>query len=137
MQIAAVVVAWVLTVFLAGVYFKAGSFKLTAPMGKLAEAGMAWTTKLGTAGTRTVALLELLGAAGIILAPIASEFLGFGWAQPWGVAAAAGLFLVMVVAIIMHAVRGETKYTIKINAALLVASGVLAVLLAVAGGKLF
>jgi hypothetical protein len=137
MQIAAVIVAWVLTIFLAFTYFKAGSFKLTAPLSKLQEAGMGWTAKVGNGGVRTIALLELLGAAGIVLAPIASEFLGFQWAQPWGVAAALGLVLVMVVAIIMHAARKETKYTWKINLALLVASILLTILLAVYGGSLF
>jgi len=43
----------------------------------------------------------------------------------------------MVVAIIMHAVRGETKYTIKINLMLLLASVIVAVLLAIYGGSLF
>jgi len=137
MQIAAVVVAWALTAFLVVTYFKAGTFKLTAPMAKLAEAGMGWTTKAGEGTVRTIAVLELAGAAGIVLAPIASEFLGLSWAQPWGVAAALGLVLVMVVAFIMHGARGETKYTWKINTQLLVASAAVAVLLAVYGGKLF
>ena len=137
MQIAAVIVAWALTAFLVVVYSKAGSFKLTAPMQTRADAGMGWTAKAGKGATRTIALLELLGAAGIVLAPIASEFLGFGWAQGLGVAAAVGLVLVMVVAIIMHAVRGETKYTIKINLMLLLASVIVAVLLAIYGGSLF
>jgi hypothetical protein len=53
------------------------------------------------------------------------------------VAAAVGLVLVMVVAIIMHAVRGETKYTWKINLALLVASVALVPLLAINGGSVF
>jgi len=137
MQIAAVVIAWALTAFLALTYFKAGKFKLTAPMSVLAEAGMGWTAKAGAPVVRLIAALELLGAAGIILAPIASEFLGQAWAQAWGVAAAAGLFLVMVVAIIMHGARGETKYTFKINLALLAAAGVLTALLANFGGSLF
>jgi hypothetical protein len=137
MQVAAIILAWVLTAFLAMVYLKAGWFKLTAPLSKLQEAGMGWTSKVGEPGVRVIAALELLGAAGIVLAPIASEFLGFGWAQAWGVAAAIGLVLVMVVAIVMHAVRGETKYTWKISFALLAASVVLAILLSVYGGSVF
>ena len=136
MQIAAVVVAWALTAFLALTYFKAGKFKLTAPMATLAEAGMGWTAKAGEGVTRTIAALELAGAAGIILAPLAAEFVGFSWAQPLGVAAAAGLTAVMVVAIIMHIARGEFKYTYKINLALFAAAAVLTVLLSVYGGKL-
>ena len=137
MQIAAVVVAWALTAFLALTYLKAGRFKLTAPIQTLVEAGMGWTAKAGKGTVRVIALLELLGAAGIVLAPIASEFLGLAWAQVWGVAAAAGLVAVMVVAIIMHAARGETKYTWKINLYLLLASIALTILLALFGGSVF
>jgi hypothetical protein len=53
------------------------------------------------------------------------------------VAAAAGLTLVMVVAIVMRAVRGETKYTWKINSALFLAALVLTILLANFGGSVF
>jgi hypothetical protein len=137
MNIFAVVVAWALTIFLAGVFLKAGRFKLTAPIETLVGAGMAWAAKIPAGLVRLIAALELLGAAGIILAPIASEFLGFGWAQPWGVAAAAGLALTMIVGAIMHIVRGEFKYTWKINSAIIVASVALIVLLAVAGAPLF
>jgi hypothetical protein len=137
MNIFAVVVAWALTIFLAGVFLKAGRFKLTAPIDTLVGAGMAWAAQIPAGLVRLIAALELLGAAGIILAPIASEFLGFGWAQPWGVAAAAGLALTMIVGAIMHIVRGELKYTWKINSAIIVASVALTVLLAVAGAPLF
>jgi hypothetical protein len=137
MNIFAVVVAWALTIFLAGVFLKAGRFKLTAPIETLVGAGMAWAAQIPAGLVRLIAALELLGAAGIILAPIASEFLGFGWAQPWGVAAAAGLALTMLVGAVMHIVRGEFKYTWKINIAIIVASVALTVLLAVAGAPLF
>ena len=137
MNIFAVVVAWALTIFLAGVFLKAGRFKLTAPIETLVGAGMAWAAQIPAGLVRLIAALELLGAAGIILAPIASEFLGFGWAQPWGVAAAAGLALTMIVGAVMHIVRGEFKYTWKINIAIIVASVALTVLLAVAGAPLF
>lgn len=137
MNIFAVVVAWALTVFLTLVYFKAGKFKLTASIETLVGAGMAWVTKVPAGVVRLIALLELAGVAGIILAPIASEFLGFGWAHPWGVAAAAGLTLTMVVGALMHIVRGEFKYTWKINTQVIVAGAVLTALLAVAGQPLF
>jgi hypothetical protein len=137
MNIFAVVVAWALTIFLAGVFLKAGRFKLTAPIETLVGAGMAWAAQIPAGLVRLIAALELLGAVGIILAPIASEFLGFGWAQPWGVAAAAGLALTMIVGAVMHIVRGEFKYTWKINIAIIVASVALTVLLAVAGAPLF
>lgn len=137
MEFIGLIVAWALTAFLALTYFKAGSFKLTAPISKLVEAGMAWTKEIPSGLVRTIALLEILGAAGIVLAPIASEFLGFAWAQVWGILAAYGLTLTMLVGAIMHVVRGEFKYTYKINIALILASTALAVLLAFVGGPVF
>lgn len=137
LSIVAVVVAWLLTAFLSFVYFKAGSFKLTSPIETLVAAGMGWAKEVPAGVVRAIAALELLGVAGIILAPLASEFIGFGWAQPWGVAAAIGLTLTMAVAAIMHIVRGEFKYTYKNNISLLLASAVLTVLLISFGAPLF
>lgn len=137
LSIVAVVVAWLLTAFLSFIYFKAGSFKLTAPVETLLGAGFAWVKHLPLGVVRAIAALELLGVAGIILAPVASEFLGYGWAQPWGIAAAAGLTLTMAVAAIMHIVRGEFKYTYKNNISLLLASALLTVLLISFGAPLF
>ena len=137
MNIAFIVVGWVLTVFLVMAYLKAARFKLTASIQTLVDAGLAWAAVAGKPLVRTIGSLELLGAIGIVLAPAASEFLGLSWAQPWGVAAAGGLTLVMVVGIIMHIARGEIKYTWKVNLALLLAALVLTVILSLYGGKLF
>ena len=137
MNIVAIVAAWVLTVFLSLVFLKAGSFKLTAPIETLAAAGMAWTKQIPSGLVRAIALVEIIGVAGIVLAPIASEFLGFGWAQPWGVAAAAGLTLTMAVAAVMHIVRGEFKHTYKINLMVTIAGLILTVLLALYGSSVF
>ncbi len=116
------VAAWLLAGFVAFHFYKAGSFKLTSPIEKLVEAGMGWVTKIPASLVRVVALLELLGALGIILAPAAVEFLGFGWAANWALAAAAGLSLTMMVAITMHQARKELKYTWKANFSLLIPS---------------
>lgn len=136
-QIIGAVVAWAITIPLALGFFKAGKFKATASRETLIGAGFGWVTKLPFGVVRLIAWLELLGVAGIVLAPLASELLGFGWAQPWGVAAAAGLALTMVVAFIMHAARGELKYTAKNNIALFAMSAAVAALLALFGGPLF
>lgn len=117
-HIAALIVGLAASVFLALTYFKAGKFKLTAPIETLVGAGLGWTAQIPAGLVRTIALLELAGAAGVILAPIATV-VGLTWAASLAVAAAVGLILVMVVAIIMHGARKETKYTIKINLALL------------------
>jgi len=135
--IVGLVVAWALTAFLALTYYKAGKFKLTAPIDTLVAAGLAWTKEIPAGLVRLIGLVELLGVAGIILAPAASEFLGWGWALVWGIAAAAGLTLTMLVGATMHVVRGEFKYTFKINTALILASAVLSVLLVYVGGPLF
>ena len=79
---------------------------------------------------RLIALLELLGAAGLILVRIAQDFFHFEWAQPIGIAAGAGLALTMVVAAWVHIARGEFKYTWKMNVQLFAAAAVSAVLFA-------
>lgn len=136
-QIVAIVIAWALTVPLALGFFKAGRFKLTATTEVMVGAGMGWVgnAKLGT--VRLVGLLEVLGAAGVVLAPIASEFLGWSWAQPIGALAAAGLALTMVGAMILHRKRNESQYTLKMNLTLLANAVAVGVLLAVFGAPLF
>ena len=129
MFIALAIAAWALTVFLTMVYFKAGKFKLTAPIETLVQAGMTWTKQIPSFVVRLIALLELVGVAGIILAPAAYEFAGFEWALIWGVLAAAGLALTMIVALVMHVVRGEIKYTWKINTYVILASAALTAIL--------
>lgn len=117
------------SVFVAFGFFKAGKFKATASRETMLGAGFGWIEKLPTAIVRLIAWLELAGALGIVLAPLAAYLVpGFEWAQIWGVLAAAGLALTMVVAFVMHVVRGEAKYTWKANLSLLaaaVAAGVL------------
>ncbi len=50
--------------------------------------------------------------------------LGFEWAIWFAVAAGAGLALTMVGAILVHAQRGELKYTLKMNLRLLAVAAV-------------
>jgi riboflavin transporter FmnP len=64
---------------------------------------------------KLIAWLEILGAIGVVLAPIGAYLTGFEWSKFVGVAAGAGLSLTMVVAFIMHVARGEAKYTWKMN----------------------
>jgi hypothetical protein len=139
--IASLVVAWALTAFLSVAYFKAGMFKLTAPISKLLEAGFGWVEKIPAALVRVIALLELAGVVGIVAGAAVYEISGGEgtvWAQFIAIAAAIGLSLTMVVAMIMHQVRGEAKYTFKMTSILLVASVALAVALSLVqfGGKI-
>jgi hypothetical protein len=136
MHIVLQIIGWALVVPLVLGLGKAGMFKLTASIEVIVGAGLAWVKEIPVFLVRLIALLELAGVAGIILAPAADQFLGFKWAAIWGVLAAAGLALTMVVAAIMHIVRGEFKYTWKANLSLFayaaVLTGVLAALPSVA-----
>ena len=132
LAIVSLVIAWGLTAFLSVAFYKAGTFKLTAPISKLLEAGFGWVSKIPAALVRVIALLELAGVVGIIGGAAVYEISGGSqvWAQAIAIAAAAGLALTMVVATIMHQVRGESKYTFKMTSRLVLASVVLAVALA-------
>jgi hypothetical protein len=130
LHIALQVIGWALVVPLVLGLGKAGMFKLTQSIEVLAGAGLVWTKEIPAFLVRLIALLELAGVAGIILAPAADQFLGFTWAAIWGVLAAAGLALTMVVAAIMHIARGEFKYTRKANISLFLYAAALTAVLA-------
>jgi 4-hydroxybenzoate polyprenyltransferase len=121
MEILIIVLAAAASLFTAFAFFKAGKFKAFSSKETLLQAGFGWVEKTPFAVVRLIAWLELLGAAGLVLAPI-GYFLGFGWAIWFAVAAGAGLALTMVGAIILHAKRGEAKYTLKMNMNLLLVS---------------
>lgn len=129
MNTALAIAALALSFFVAFSFWKAGSFKATADRDTLLGAGFGWIEPLPTGVVRLIAWLELLGAIGIVLAPLAAFFVpGFAWALLVGIAAGAGLGLTMLVAAIVHIARGEFKYTWKMNVSLFVASAVAAVL---------
>ena len=127
MNILIIVLAAVASLFTAFAFFKAGKFKAFSTKDTLLGAGFGWVETTPFAVVRLIAWLELVGAAGLVIAPI-GYFLGFTWAIWFAVAAAAGLALTMVGAIILHAKRGEAKYTLKMNLQLLVVSLLAAVL---------
>lgn len=130
MHIVLQAIGWILVVPLVMGLGKAGLWKLTTPIEALAAAGLTWTKEIPVFLVRLIALLEIAGVAGIILAPAADQFLGFAWAAIWGVLAAAGLALTMLVAAIMHIVRGEFKYTWKGNLSLFAFAAALTAILA-------
>lgn len=132
------IAALAVSVFVANGFFKAGKFKATSSRETLLGAGFGWIEKIPFGVVRLIAWLEIIGAAGIVVAPLAAWILpGFEWAQIWGILAAAGLALTMVGAIIVHAVRKESKYTFKMNASLLLAAVVAGVLQALVVLPLF
>lgn len=130
MFIAVAVLASALSLFTAYGFFKAGKFKATSSREVLLGAGFGWIEKIPFGVVRLIAWLELLGAAGLVLAPI-GYFIGLSWAIWFAVAAGAGLALTMVGAIIVHAARKESKYTLKMNLQLLLVATLSAVLWAV------
>jgi Co/Zn/Cd efflux system component len=137
MNIVLAIAALAVSVFSAFAFFKAGSFKSKATKETLLGAGMGWVEKTPMGVVRLIAWLEILGAIGVVLAPIGAYLTGFVWSQWVGVAAGAGLALTMVVAFLMHAARGEAKYTWKMNLGLFASATIATVLQALVALPLF
>lgn len=118
-------------------FYKAGSFKSKATKEVLLGAGIGWVANAPMGVVRLVAWLEILGALGSVIAPAGAYVTGLEWSKWIGVAAAVGLALTMVGAIILHQVRKETKYTWKINSKMLLLSVLAAALQALVVLPLF
>ena len=118
MDLLVIVIGFAISAFTAFSFYKAGSFKLKSSKETMLAAGFGWLEKLPVSVAKTIGLLEVLGAAGLILAPI-GYLVGLEWAIWFAVAAGVGLVLTMVGAIIVHAQRGESKFTLKMNVQLL------------------
>lgn len=118
MDLLVIVIGFAISAFTAFSFSKAGAFKLKSSKETMLAAGFGWLEKLPVSVAKTIGLLEILGAAGLILAPI-GYLVGLEWAIWFGVAAGVGLVLTMVGAIIVHAQRGESKFTLKMNLQLL------------------
>lgn len=94
------IVLWILQVVLAGMFLMAGSMKVTKPIDEL-NVMMPWTTALSGILIRTIGACEILGALGLILPSLLRI-------KPWLTPmAATALLLVMLMAAIFHATRGE------------------------------
>jgi hypothetical protein len=94
---------WVLQGLLAAVFLAAGLTKLTQPRAKMAAGPMPWAADVSDARFRTIGLLEVAGAVGVIL-PAA-----LGIAPVLSALAAVGLVLTMVGAVATHVRLGETS----------------------------
>jgi DoxX-like family len=136
MNIFLAIAAIIFSALTAFTFFKAGSMKAKASEEALLAAGMGWVK--GRMGfTRLVAWLEILGAIGIIAGPVGAWVTNFEWSKWTGVAAGAGLTLTMIVALIMHIVRGEIKYTWKMNIGIIAVAGIATALQAAVALPLF
>lgn len=91
---------WIVQGLLALFFLMAGVMKATQPKEKLAG-NMAWVEDFSAGQVKTIGILEILGAIGLILPPVIGIL-------PWLVPVAAiGLALTMIGAIIVHLRRGE------------------------------
>ena len=131
MNIAIIVATLVVAGFTSFAFTKAGIDKLRNSDEKLIERGWGWVKSSPNGTVKFIGLAELLGGLGVILAPVAVTVFNFDWALPLGIAAAAGLATIMVLANLVHIVRKEFKYTYKAGLMLLAVTVIATVLLAI------
>ena len=131
MDIAIIVAALVISGFTSFAFTKAGIDKLRTSDEKLIERGWGWVKSSPKGTVKFIGLAELLGGLGVILAPVAVTVFKFNWALPLGIAAAAGLATIMVLANLVHIVRKEFKYTYKAGLMMLAVTVIATVLLAI------
>jgi uncharacterized membrane protein YphA (DoxX/SURF4 family) len=94
---------WIVQVLLAAIFLVTGTVKLTQPRQKMAAGPMRWAADVTDGQFRTIGLLEVLGALGLIL-PAA-----LGVAPLLTPLAAVGLALTMIGAIHVHVRHGEAN----------------------------
>jgi hypothetical protein len=58
---------WIMQALLAAIFLTTGVTKLTQPRAKMAAGPMRWAADISDAQFRTIGLLEVLGALGLIL----------------------------------------------------------------------
>lgn len=107
---------WVVGGLLAVFYLYAGGKKVTQRRERLLPM-MGWVDRVPMPLVRTIGVLEVLGAAGLVLPPLTGIL-------PWlAVAAAVGLVLIQVGGIAVHVSRGEARL-IGLNVVLLLTAAV-------------
>ncbi|MBE2222148.1 MAG: DoxX family protein [Anaerolineae bacterium] len=92
---------WIVQILLAIVFLMAGFMKATQSKEAMIEKGLDWVEGLPLGAVRTIGIVEILGAIGLIL-PALTGILP--WLTPL---AAIGLALTMIGAIILHVSRKE------------------------------
>lgn len=100
---------WVTQGLLALFYGFAGINKITQPMEALAAMGMKYAIDYPKLLTRFVGTMEILGALGIILPALTRVM------PRLTLLAALGFTAIQILAIGLHAMRGETGQTLPIN----------------------
>lgn len=94
------VVLWIAQVLLAMMFIMAGLMKATQPIEALAES-LPWVTSTSSGLVRFIGFSELLGGLGLLIPSI------FRFKPFLTVWAGLGLALVMILAAVFHATRGE------------------------------
>ena len=94
-------VLWICAALLALAFFAAGAMKVTQSKEKLATSGMRWTEDYNAATIRTIGVLEVLAAIGLILPALLNV------APVLVHVAALGLGVIMLGAAYTHARRRE------------------------------
>jgi DoxX-like family len=107
---------WIVAALLALFYLYAGGIKVARTRDQLRPM-MGWVDSVPLRLVRTIGVLEVLGAVGLILPPLT------GIAVALAVVAAAGLALIQVGGISLHLSRGEAT-VIWLNLILLALAGV-------------
>jgi hypothetical protein len=94
---------WTFQAVLAAIFTVTGLIKLTQPRQKMAASFMSWAARVSDRQFRAIGLVEVLGAAGLVL-PAA-----LGIAPVLTPLAALGLAATMVGAVLTHLRLGETE----------------------------
>jgi uncharacterized membrane protein len=111
-----VIAYWIVAGLLAVMYLYSGGVKLVRSAEQLRPM-MAWVDTMPLAAVRVIGLLEILGAVGLILPPLAGVLT---WLT---VAAAVGLVVVQIGGITLHLRRGEVR-VLGLNVVLLVLAAI-------------
>lgn len=110
---------WVVTALLALAFLSAGAMKATRSKEQLVASGMAWTEDFSAGAVKTIGVLEVIGAIGLVL-PAAT-----GVAPLLSPIAAICLGVTMVGAIVVHVRRKEAPTPAVVLLVLSIAAAVL------------
>ena len=109
---------WIVAGLLGAFYLYSGGTKVVQSKEQLAPM-MGWVDTIPMPLVRTVGVLEIVGALGLLLPPLTGI-------APWlAIVAALGLLVLQVLATALHLSRGEVKET-SLNVTLIVLAGLAA-----------
>jgi hypothetical protein len=110
---------WIVTALLAVAMLGAGTLKLVRPRTALIDAGMPWAADFTPAAIRVIALLEVIGAVGLILPLIT------GIAPVLSPLAAVGVAALMIGAVVVHRRRRDPVIPPAVLAVIAIVSAIL------------